>query len=256
MRWYHSLLALAVLTAAVSPAGAINLFGKRSRPNPADRLQELLATVQSAKEDHKRASAAAELRQYDAATYPQVASVLVEVLKSDHSPVVRAEAAQSLGRMRPTSATAHHALETAASQDSAMRVRWQARRSLMFYHVSAPPAAAKGPEPKGPAGAPVVRDAPPTTQPLPAAPLLQPVPYQGPTTSAAAPPRSQEPPPVSTGDIARPLPRGPSPLQAIPTPVPQSREPPVAAPAPPQGSQPHITIPPLPDEGPTLAPPP
>src|SRR5262249_56178097 len=46
------------------------------------------------------------------------------------------EAASSLSKIRPVSATAGQALEQAAAKDPAMRVRMQAWTSLRFYHLA------------------------------------------------------------------------------------------------------------------------
>ncbi len=115
------------LVAGISSAGV--LFGKKSKrpPTPAERVPELLLLVKTDGDESKRAAAAQELRQYDAAQFPAIVPVLVDVLSTDQKPGVRAEAAQTLGKMRPISQQAGMALEQALTNDSSMRVRLQAQ---------------------------------------------------------------------------------------------------------------------------------
>lgn len=131
------LIPLVLLPALASPSYAGIFFGKKPRkPTPAERVPELLAQVKSDGDESKRAAAAQELRQYDPGQFPMIVPVLVDVLLNDKKPVVRAEAAQSLGKIRPVSQQAGMALEQALSNDSSMRVRLQARSSLLQYHWS------------------------------------------------------------------------------------------------------------------------
>ena len=130
-------LMLIPLGASTSSAGVI--FGKRATkktPTPAERVPELLVQVKNDGDESKRAAAAQELRQYDPVQFPAIVPVLVEALLTDKKPGVRAEAAQSLGKLRPISQQAGMALEQALSNDSSMRVRLQARSSLLQYHWS------------------------------------------------------------------------------------------------------------------------
>jgi hypothetical protein len=123
------------LLAGASSAGVI--FGKKNKkPTPNDRVPELLAVIKSDGDESKRAAAAQELRMYDPGQFPMIVPVLVDVLLTDKKPGVRAEAAQSLGKMRPVSQQAGVALEQALNNDVSMRVRLQARSSLLQYHWS------------------------------------------------------------------------------------------------------------------------
>lgn len=131
------LIPLVLLPALASPSYAGIFFGKKPRkPTPAERVPELLAQAKTDGDESKRAAAAQELRQYDPAQFPMIVPVLVDVLLTDKKPAVRAEAAQSLGKIRPISQQAGMALEQALSNDSSMRVRLQARSSLLQYHWS------------------------------------------------------------------------------------------------------------------------
>jgi hypothetical protein len=131
------LVPLILLPALVGPSYAGIFFGKKNKkPTPAERVPELLAQVKTDGDESKRAAAAQELRQYDPAQFPMIVPVLIDVLLTDKKPAVRAEAAQSLGKIRPISQQAGMALEQALSSDSSMRVRLQARSSLLQYHWS------------------------------------------------------------------------------------------------------------------------
>jgi hypothetical protein len=132
--WLVPLVFLPVL-AGSSYAGIF--FGKKiKKTTPAERVPELLAQVKNDGDESKRAAAAQELRQYDPGQFPMIVPVLVDVLLTDSKPVVRAEAAQSIGKMRPISQQAGMALEQALANDASMRVRLQARSSLLQYHWS------------------------------------------------------------------------------------------------------------------------
>jgi hypothetical protein len=193
----------------------LQLFGKRPKVNPQERVPELLGKVKSDKEERQRISAASELRQYDGAAFPQIAFTLIDVMQSDASSSVRLEAAVSLARLRPSTQEASQALQQAASKDSSLRVRMQARTSLMFYHVSNSP---RKTEPQGPI--------------LPTTPMSNPVvtPTQG-TAPANGPPLV----------MPRPLPNGPRQPATFPTPT---AEPPLLQPVAPSGQGPLLTPPP------------
>lgn len=129
------LVPLIFLPALSDPSYAGIFFGKRNKKiTPAERVPELLAQVKSDGDESKRAAAAQELRQYDPGQFPMIVPVLIDVLLTDAKPIVRSEAAQSLGKIRPISQQAGTALEQALTNDSSMRVRLQARSSLLQYH--------------------------------------------------------------------------------------------------------------------------
>jgi len=195
------LLSLLVLAAFTMPAPA-GLFIKHPKPNPATRVPELLQTVRTETDDHKRAAAAQELRNYDPTSFPEIIPALVDLTLRDRNTGVRLEAVQSLAKLRPVSSQAGWALEQAVEKDSSRRVRLLARTSLVQYHLSgyrsgkapeegktgepgqagrqtAPPARVVGPRPL-PVGPPVVTTEPPLLDPLPASPAT---PQEGPELS-------------------------------------------------------------------------
>jgi HEAT repeats len=135
MSYKRFLLALWVSILLTLPVQAGILFGRHAKTNPAERVPQLIVTVKTDTDEDKRASAAKELRDYDPAANPDIVGVLIDVLQHDAKPGVRAEAAQSLGKLRPVSQEAGWALEQ-ATHDSSIRVRLQARTSLMGYRLS------------------------------------------------------------------------------------------------------------------------
>ncbi len=233
MRWYCYVLVGAVLVGGALPAPA-GIFSKRKPPDPAQRVPELVQIVKQDKDHHKRGSAAEELRQYDPAQFPQIVPVLVEVLQTDPTPSVRSEAAHTLSKLRPISQAAGQALEK-ATHDSALRVRLQARTSLMFYHMAG--YSAKKTEQA--VSAKPRTDEPPLATPGPT------MPAQPRVTQATPPglPQETAPPPLA----ATPAPSSPSLPRPMPSVPPQTAPPPLAPPAP-------LTVPE--NEGPVLLPPP
>jgi hypothetical protein len=133
MFWRIS-LALVAVGALALPAPAGFLFGKKTKPNPAERVPELIVIVKTDKDESKRAAAAEELRQYDPTANADIVPVLIDVLMNDPKPSVRMEAAESLGKLRPISQEAGWALEQAKDKDASMRVRAKARYELLGYY--------------------------------------------------------------------------------------------------------------------------
>jgi hypothetical protein len=186
---YRLLLVPLVCAVAAGPAAAGILFGKKApKPNPAERVSELIGTVKLDKDENKRATAAEELRHSDPKAHPDVVPILIDVLLNDPKPSVRSEAAQSLGKLRPVSQEAGWALEQAVAKDASMRVRLQARTALLSYQWA-------GYQSQKTADGPTLfpKDAPPAKP----APVL--------------PPTSEPPlaPPAPTNSAPRPLPQGP-----------------------------------------------
>jgi len=169
-------------------------------------VPELITLALTSGDENKRSEAVEELRQYDPGQFPQIVPALIEVLTNDKKPAVRAEAAQSLGKLRPISQQAGQALEQALSKDPSVRVRLQARSSLLQYHWAGyrndgKPANVALPQTKEPPLA-----VPSTKEP----PLLSPIP-QAMTKPAAIPaaPPAPLPPIVNTTSNPQPLPKGP-----------------------------------------------
>jgi hypothetical protein len=212
-------------------------------------VPELVNILRTDKDEDHREHAAEELKQYDPGTFPEIVPALMEALRDDKKPTVRAEAASSLGKLRPVSDTVGQALENALSNDPSMRVRMQARSSLLQYHWAGyhsgkkpdtppsltgkePPVADPGKYPpaintsrsgtEGPRLSPVPAPAgryptppPPPIKPAPSTPLGGPGLPVSPTP--ISPPASVSPAPLppSSGSGPRPLPSGP---QVVPLP--------------------------------------
>lgn len=231
------------------------IFRKSPKPDPAVYVPALIQTLKSEKDERGRVAAANALRDYDAKAFPEILPALIDALANDSSTSVRAEAAESIGRIRPISTQAGYALEQAKANDKDLRVRIAARTALLQYRVlgyfvgvkddlmvqtAEPPLAPETGE-KSASGATVLR---PTPSPMP---VVGPV----------APPTT---PKLGGPGLPAPAVR----------PNPQTGEPPLAnpaAPAPtvtaqPRSAPPIITIPPVPTSpvgppkaGPSLPPP-
>jgi hypothetical protein len=228
------LLALGLVTALALPAPAGIFFGKRAKPNPAERVPQLLILVKTDADEDKRVSAAKELREFDPNAFPEMVPILIDVLKHDQQAAVRAETAQTLGKLRPISPQAGMALEEAAG-DSSWRVRWQVRQSLLGYRIGgyrSPPKPEETAPPAPSAGKPGANRVPPA--PAVKRGLLSPVPKTGPTVV----PNETPPPPLAEPPSATPA----------PGPVPKGSSSPV-----PTGMPKLQKLPPKPsDEGPDL----
>jgi hypothetical protein len=193
MKGCRFLLSAVLLSALTVSARAGIFFNKHPKPIPATRVPELLQIVRTETDDHKRAAAALELRNYDPAAFPEIVPALVELTLRDSNTGVRLEAVQSLSKLRPVSSQAGWALEQAVEKDSSRRVRLLARSSLIQYHLSGY-RSGKGPETPGepavnasakvpltpsgrvagprplPVGPPVVTTEPPLLDPVPTGP--------------------------------------------------------------------------------------
>jgi hypothetical protein len=224
MKWCRYLLVpLAVMTLTSPSWPGIPFFSKHAKPNPAERVPELLNTIKTSQDERNRSSAVEELRQYDPATFPQMIPVLLEILAKDAKPGVRSEAADTLSKLRPVSQQVGKALEQAQSQDPSMRVRMQARYSLLHYHWSGYRSAKKN-EPPGLE----------TNEPPLAAPPVITTTQPGPRLTSSTSMKQASEGPQLVPPSSKPAPRG--------------RAKPADAAKP--------KAPPAPDEGPSLMPPP
>jgi hypothetical protein len=212
------LLLLLVLIPLVNPSlQAGILFGrKKDKPDPQQRVPELIAILKSDKDADKRSKAAEELRLYDPAQFPQIVPALIDALQNDAKPGVRVDAAQSLGKLRPVSQMVGEALEQALAKDPSMRVRLQARSTLLQYHWAGYRSAKKTDPPPLSTTPPGGEKGPPAVSTTGVRAMPQPLPPSRVTT--------KEPP------LAPPLPPQLSP--AVPTPPPVSTPPAVVPPPP------------------------
>jgi hypothetical protein len=203
-------LLLAPLLTAPAFAGIFFNNKKSDPPNPAERVPELIRTIQTDGDEDKRMAAAAALRDYDAGQFTEVVPALIDALLNDKKPSVRAEAAQSLGKIRPVSDAVGQALDQSLAQDGSMRVRLQDRSALLSYRWSGwkepapkkddiPTARPKTPPPiqsKEPPLAPNIPPGPPrlNLQPEPMPPLSPGGPVLVPTKGQTSGPELKPPP--------------------------------------------------------------
>jgi hypothetical protein len=132
-RWH---LAVIVALGLINPAAAgIGIFSRKPKVDPAEQVPTLIMQLKTDKDDNKRANAAADLRGYDPRTHPEIMTVLIDALTKDTSPAVRSEAAATIAKLRPISQQAGFALDQAAANDPAIRVRMAARQALWQYNL-------------------------------------------------------------------------------------------------------------------------
>jgi HEAT repeats len=275
----HPLLLVPVVILALASPTQAGLFRKTVKPDPATHVPALIETLKSSKDEKARAAAATELREYDAKVFPDILPALTEALTNDPRSSVRADAAESIGKVRPISLQAGYALEQAIAHDKDTIVRISARWAIAQYRVlgyfaggktdlttvqtAEPPLASSSPT-KVTAGGTILRPTPP---PVPVSgPVMPPSgPSLPPNSESLAPkvnPQTGEPPleePGRAAPILTTRPRTPTPIIVIPPPPREIIIPiPTVVPTPPALVGPK-TLPDLGkpvEEGPTLGPPP
>src|SRR5947209_3875180 len=110
---------LLVLVCAM-PVWAGGLFSRHPKPKPEERVPQLLVILKTDQDEHKRSTAAEELRQYDLAAFPNAVAALLDALAHDPKAGVRVESADTLSKVRPVSPQIGLALEAAMAQDTSM----------------------------------------------------------------------------------------------------------------------------------------
>jgi hypothetical protein len=202
-------------------AGPItDLFKKAPKPKPEERVPQLLMTVKTDQDEHKRTQAAEELREYDPAAFPDMIPTLIDVVNNDRSVAVRVEALQSLGKFRPVSKEVGLELEQ-AEKDPSMRVKIQARTSLLQYHLAGYHSPKK-PDSGGPqSGEPPLAGTEQQPPPSGGSPTMVPMPPRLTPTSnkpagSATPPTIVFPQRMPAAPSAQPVPQAPSTQQPVP----------------------------------------
>jgi hypothetical protein len=284
---YRTIAVLTVVLILSAPASAgdgilgLGLFKKRQKPpEPTDKVKQLVATLQADPDEKKRRQAAAELRGYDPRNHAEVVPALTGALQRDPAPAVRAEAAESIGKLKPVFQPAGIALEMALTADPDTNVREAVKSALWQYHLNGyrtppsgnpyatqtaePPLATARPQPQPQPQPPVPTPAQPRPQPAADAgfrPITTSVGkggyYQPTAEPPLARPRAAAPPPKPADDRAalpppKPAPASPDtsapapgvPTVTVPPPLPATPPPP-STPTPP-GGVPTVSVPPLP----------
>ena len=249
------LAAAAALTAA-SSASAIDLgFGllkkkptppaavQPAKPDPAARLKQLLAALQSDPDVDRRKAAAEELKAADPRGSSDLLPALVGAVQKDPSPAVRTAAVEALGAMKAPAPAAGAALETVEKTDPDAGVRAAARAALWRHQVSA--AKTAGGPVTGQTGEPPF--ARPPKLPTAAEPTFRPI-TQGPGKGGvfketAEPPFAKPTPVPAPRPVELPAPAVVAPPLPVPMPNPPANP----------GELPPLNIPVLP---PTIVAPP
>jgi HEAT repeats len=261
------------------PAHA-QLFGffKKSPPPPppAQRVGELVTIVRTDGDERKRTAAVEELRNFDTKAFPEIVPVLAEAAVKGTKPGVRAEAINSLVRIRPISNIAGQAIEAASQHDDYWRNRMSAQTALVRYRMAGytsptPPPPAPPQNAKGSATPTPPIKVPPQTGEPPLADAVPPIVYYDQNGKQIAPPKEigivtqapsvpalptgnprTAPPPITTipSPYAPPPPYSPPLPYAPPVPLPT-----FTAPMPPAVAPPPVTAPPVTAPPPVFAPP-
>lgn len=126
------MVALSHLGQTVAAAAQI----RKPKPPVEEKIADWIATLKEDPDESKRAHAAGELRAADAKANPEAITALIEALRNDKKPIVRSEAANSLGKVKFALDQTGPALEEALANDGSMRVRLQARSALMGLYLS------------------------------------------------------------------------------------------------------------------------
>jgi hypothetical protein len=121
-------LALAIFVLCINQAHAGD-----KKPLTPERVGQLLTILRSDLNEENRTHAAEELGKVDGSRYPEIIPLLIETMRSDPKPAVRAEVVDALAKIRPISKEAGKALD-AAKEDGSFKVRWHARTAARVYH--------------------------------------------------------------------------------------------------------------------------
>jgi HEAT repeats len=132
--WRRSLLVPLLIAILASP-GQAGLLRKTPKPDPVQRVPQLLKALKEEPDERKRADAVEELRDYDLKAFPEIMPAVIDALQNDPGSSVRAEAANTISKLRPISQQAGFALEQTLQSDSSLRVRMAARTTLWHYYL-------------------------------------------------------------------------------------------------------------------------
>jgi hypothetical protein len=179
------------------------IFGKKKpKVDPVLRVPELLGVVKTSTDESQRSDAAEELRKYDPGQFPDIIPTLIDVLQADTKTSVRISAISTLTRFRPVSQAVGQAIEQALAKDPSVRVRLQARSSLLQYHLAGYRTAKKE-APKVVPPPVSTKEPPQTREPPLASPFSSGgnTPYTPNPLPATVPARSQAPRPMPIGPV-------------------------------------------------------
>jgi hypothetical protein len=242
-------LCVAGLLAPAAPAVDLGLgiFKRKPKTDTADRVKQLVATLQSDPDEKKRSAAVEELRGLDPRQHADVVPALVGSLQRDPAPAVRAEAAEALGKIKPVTQPVALALEAVQANDPTPAVREAAKSALFQYHLNgyrsanpAPTGTAQSNEPPFAAPRPVLKTVP--SNPVPVGtetgfkPIANGVGKGVFATQTAEPPLAKpkgEPRPATPLPAPAPAPAlvpANPPTIAVPPPPPTIKPPPLATP--------------------------
>lgn len=123
------------LTCNISQAADKNQRDKNKThtPTPADRVEQLLHSLQEDRKEDLRAKAAEELLEFSSQEFPEIVPALTNALVRDNSPSVRKVIIKTLADVKPPTHEIKDALEQAVKQDKSWTVRQTARWASWRY---------------------------------------------------------------------------------------------------------------------------
>ncbi|MFO0936958.1 MAG: HEAT repeat domain-containing protein [Gemmataceae bacterium] len=242
----------------------------RKKADPAAKVKQLTETLRTDPDEKKRKGAAEELQETEAKLVPEVIPVLIASIRQDPSATVRASVAETIGKLKPVTASVGAVLETSASNDPSDVVRRAAQTALVAYQANGyrstqPLSTAQTNEPPFAKPKPPVVPFPPKQIIAPVAQAPKPNPLGIPTGINRGPQfgETSEPPlarqktlSVETPSPSIPMPVPPMPVEplkketetpppslSIPTPLPTPTPTPTPAPAPAPAASPPLSLP-------------
>lgn len=129
-------MAMASLTLILAASVGIHAGHDRARGDCREcgevdaAVREKVATLRTACLWVVRRKAARQLRGYDWERHPEAVEALADAVLHDRQCLVRQEAAESLGKMKPCLPAAHEALARAAEDDPSLIARCAAKKAL------------------------------------------------------------------------------------------------------------------------------
>ncbi|MCZ2342083.1 MAG: HEAT repeat domain-containing protein [Bacteroidales bacterium] len=119
------------------PNFGLGLFKRKQKEEPvAPPTQHYVTTLQSDPDEQKRLMAASGLANADPRVDAAVIPTLIHSLQRDPSPLVRSQAAEVIGKLKPIYLHAGLALQTAAQSDPTDMVRKASKAALWEYHLA------------------------------------------------------------------------------------------------------------------------
>jgi hypothetical protein len=133
-----------IMTLGIPYAAQATQRGKEKdrspRSTPAERVDQLLQTLQKDRHEDHRTKAVEELGKFPSPEFPEIIPALIDALVRDDSASVRKTAVKALAEIEPPTHEVKDALEQAVKQDKSWSVRQSARWAAWRYKPKDDPA--------------------------------------------------------------------------------------------------------------------